>query len=229
MAIYGYARVSTPQQSIDRQIRNIREYCPEVTILKEAWTGTTLNRPEWAKLMKRIAPGDTIIFDSVSRMSRNAEDGFSEYQTLFERNVNLVFLREPHINTTTYRCALDQSISATGNAIADEFIAATNRVLLMLAKEQIQLAFDQAQKEVMDLRQRTREGIETARLAGKQIGTVPGSKLNVKKRGPAKAQIQRYSSAFNGTLTDTECMKLVGLSRNTYYKYKREIMEGNLQ
>lgn len=225
MAIYGYARVSTPQQNIERQVRNIQEYCKEAVILKEAWTGTTLNRPEWAKLIKRVSPGDTIIFDSVSRMSRNAEDGFQEYQTLFSQNVNLVFLREPHINTTTYHHALEQSINATGNAIADEFIAATNRVLLMLAKEQIQLAFDQAEKEVLDLRQRTKEGIETARLAGKQIGTIPGSKLTVKKKAPSKAQIQRYSKTFDGTLNDSECIKLIGISRNTYYKYKKELLQ----
>ena len=94
---------------------------------------------------------------------------------------------------------------------------------MLLAKEQIRIAFEQAEKEVLDLRQRTKEGIETARLNGKQIGTVPGSKLRVKKKEPAMVAIRKYNREFEGVLNDTETMKLIGLSRNTYYKYKREV------
>ena len=96
-----------------------------------------------------------------------------------------------------------------------------------LAKEQIKLAFDQAEKEVKDLHQRTREGIETARLNGKQIGQKPGATLNVKKKEPMKAEIIRLSKDFKGTNTDKEVMRLTGLARNTYYKYKREIKGTN--
>ena len=74
-----------------------------------------------------------------------------------------------------------------------------------------------------DLHQRTREGILTARLNGKQIGQTPGRKLNIKKSAPCKEQIQKYSRDFDGTLTDADCIKLIGIARNTYYKYKREL------
>ena len=90
-------------------------------------------------------------------------------------------------------------------------------------KTKIRIAFEQAHKEVDDLRQRTREGIETARLNGKQIGQRPGNKLKVKKEGPAKEKIMKFSKDFNGTLADNECIKLIGISRNTYYKYKKEL------
>ena len=76
---------------------------------------------------------------------------------------------------------------------------------------------------MQDLRQRTREEIETARLNGKQIVQRTGNRLHVKKEAPAKEQIRRLSKNFNGSLSDTEVIKLVGLSRNTYYKYKREL------
>lgn len=95
---------------------------------------------------------------------------------------------------------------------------------MALAKEQIRIAFDQAEKEVTDLHQRTREGIETARLQGKQIGQRPGAKLTTKKSVAAKADILKYSQDFGGTLNDTECMRMIGIARNTYYKYKRELM-----
>jgi DNA invertase Pin-like site-specific DNA recombinase len=75
----------------------------------------------------------------------------------------------------------------------------------------------------MDIRQRTKEGIETARLNGKQIGCVKGSKLNIKKEAPAKELIRKHCKTFGGTLNDIECIKLTNLNRNTYYKYKREL------
>ena len=105
----------------------------------------------------------------------------------------------------------------------DAITSGINRYMLRLAERQIQLAFDQAQKEVDDLHQRTREGIETARRSGKQIGGVTGKKLHVKKAEPAKAMIRRYSRDFDGSLSDAECIRLIGISRNTYYKYKNEM------
>ncbi len=92
-----------------------------------------------------------------------------------------------------------------------------------LAAKQIRIAFEQAQKEVDDLHQRTREGIETARLNGKQIGQRLGNKLHIKKEESAKILIIKYSKNFEGTLDDPEVIKLVGISRNTYYKYKRDL------
>ena len=94
-----------------------------------------------------------------------------------------------------------------------------------LAKEQIIIAFEQAEKEVQDLQQRTREGIETARLQGKQIGRQQGTKVTTKKSLEMKEQIMKYSKDFCGTLNDIECMRLLGIARNTYYKYKRELKE----
>lgn len=222
MSIYGYARISTPQQSIDRQIRNIKAVYPDAVIIQEAYSGTTIDRPEWQKLYKRIKEGDTIIFDSVSRMSRDADEGFTTYETLFNKGVQLVFLREPHINTATYQTAMHDAIPMTNTSV-DIILSAINQYLLTLAKEQIRLAFAQAQKEVDDLHQRTKEGIETARLNGKQIGQRQGAKLNIKKAIQAKEIIRKHSKDFGGTLDDKDVITLCGISRNTYYKYKSEL------
>ena len=184
-----------------------------------------MGRPEWIKLYKTIQAGDTIIFDSVSRMSRSVNEGVDTYFELFDKGVNLVFLKEHHIDTDTYRSAAEQSVASTGNDIADIYIEATNKVIKLLAKKQIIQAFEQSEKEVEDLHQRTREGIETARLNGKQIGQKKGNKLNIKKEAPAKEKIMKYSRDFNGTLSDVECMKLIGISRNTYYKYKKKLFK----
>lgn len=222
---YGYCRISTKQQNIDRQVRNILSAFPDADIRTESYTGTKIDgRKELEKILKEVRSGDTIIFDSVSRMSRNADEGFELYQNLFQKGVELVFLKEPHINTTTYKKALESGIELTGTKV-DLILSGVNAYLMELAKEQIKIAFEQAEKEVLDLRQRTKEGIETARRNGKQIGQEQGRKLKIKKSAPAKEKIRKYSRDFDGTLPDAEVMKLVGLARNTYYKYKKELKE----
>lgn len=69
----------------------------------------------------------------------------------------------------------------------------------------------------------TKKGIETARRNGKQIGQKAGNKLNVKKEGPAKEQIKKYNKDFGGQLTNEETWKLIGISKMTFYKYKKEL------
>ena len=233
MQIYGYCRISTPRQNIERQVRNIAAAYPQAHIVREVYTGTACQgRKELDKLLHTVQPGDIIVFDSVSRMSRSADEGCALYEELYNRGVNLCFLKEPHINTDTYKQALRRQVDTTpktGSAATDRFVSgimdALNRYTADLAAEQIRLAFAQAQKEVDDLHQRTREGIMTARLNGKQIGQTPGRRLHIKKADTAKALIQKHSRDFGGTLSDADCIKLIGIARNTYYKYKRELRE----
>lgn len=220
--IYGYCRISTAKQSIERQIRNIKEQYPEAVIIEEAYTGTSMNRNEWNKLFQKVKEKDTIIFDSVSRMSRCAAEAVAAYEELYNRGVELVFLKEQHVNTSVYRKAKQEAIPMTGTAV-DCILEGINRYLMVLAKEQVKLAFEQSEKEVADLHQRTKEGIETARLNGKQIGRAEGTKVITKKSIVAKEQIIKYSKDFKGTLNDTDVMRLTGLARNTYYKYKKEL------
>lgn len=224
---YGYCRISTGKQSIQRQITNIQKAYPNAVIKKEVYTGTKDDRPVFQNLIKMVKAGDTIIFDSVSRMSRNKEEGVKDYLALYEKDINLKFLKEPYIDTDVYRSAKSQRIDVTGNDIADIYIAATNKVIEILAQKQILEAFEQSEKEVSDLRRRTSEGLREAKLNGKQIGTKKGSKLCVKKKDPAKKKILEYSKDFNGELSDKDTIKLCGIARNTYYKYKRELMEEN--
>ena len=221
---YGYCRISTPRQNIDRQIRNIKAEHPDAVIFRESYTGTKLDRPEWRKLYRRLQPGDTIVFDSVSRMSRSAEDGIALYKELYERGVNLVFLKEPLINTAVYKETASRAVPMTGTDV-DVILCGINEYLLLLAEKQITLAFAQAEKEVQDLHQRTKEGIETARRMGKPIGRPVGQTYTTSKEKNSLAIIQRTSKDFNGQNTDAEVIAITGLSRNTYYRYKRKLRE----
>ena len=222
---YGYTRISTPKQNIERQVRNIQANYPTAIIVREVFTGTKFQgRKEMDKLLKTIKQNDTIIFDSVSRMSRNSDEGFLMYEELFHNGINLVFLKEPHINTEVYKKTLDNTIELTGTNV-DFILEGVNKYLMALAKEQIKIAFEQAEKEVTDLHQRTKEGIETARLNGKQIGQKKGSKLTTKKSIEAKKQILKYNNSFNGSLTNEDTWKLIGISKTSFYKYKEELLQ----
>lgn len=157
-------------------------------------------------------------------MSRNADEGFELYKSLYEQGIHLVFLKEPHINTDTYRKALTSQISMTGDKV-DLILQGVNQYLMELAKDQIRLAFEQAEKEVEYLHQRTREGIETARLAGKQIGRKTGSKIVTKKSIAAKKAILAYSKDFHGMMKDVEIMRMLGCSKKSYYLWKKQLKE----
>jgi len=141
MKEYGYCRISTNKQSIERQVRNILSVYPNAIIVKETYTGTKQQgREKFNNLIygngnKGVQPNDTVIFDSVSRMSRNADEGFALYEELYNKGVNLVFLKEPHINTAVYKNALENQLELRGDKV-DFILEGVNKYLFALAKEQ---------------------------------------------------------------------------------------------
>ena len=146
--IYAYCRVSTPHQRLERQITNITELYPKAIIFREFYTGTKQDRPNWNKLISQIKKEDTIVFDSVSRMSRNAAEGFKDYKMLYESGVNLIFLNEPLINTSVFDSTKNNLLNInieTGNAAVDDFfkgnIELINNFIMALTEEQIKEAF----------------------------------------------------------------------------------------
>lgn len=274
MKRYGYARVSTMEQNIDRQIKNIKALYPDAIIVQDEYTGTKMDRPAWSQLYARLKKGDQVVFDSVSRMSRDAEAGFKVYEELYTRGCDLIFIKEPHINTASYREALKGSVSVdvnSGDQATDELISgimtALNKFMLAKVKSDIKKAFDQAEAEVQNTRQRVREGMavtaennerlilkygskEDARKdpEWREIGRSKGDKLTVKKAEPIKELIRKYSRDFDGTLSDVELLGVLStktvkvptkkksgkvterevsakLSRNTLYRYKKELRE----
>ena len=243
--VYGYARVSTQHQRLDRQKANILAAYPDVDdIVEEKYTGTTAERPEWKRLEEKLAPGDTVVFDEVSRMSREADEGAAIYEKLYNRGVNLVFLKQPLVNTDNYRQAAAKSIAMTGEEIADKFIQTTNEVLVILAKRQIKQAFKQAEDEVDHLHKRVAEGMKASGAsstwrtttdeegnerrecvkAGKIAKARTGNTYETKRSKEAKVRIRQMAKAFDGIMTDKDVMETLHLARNSYFKYKREML-----
>lgn len=234
MKIYGYVRISTLKQNPERQIRNILAVYPTAIIVVETFTGTKFyGRTEFDnKILKKIVPGDLIVFDAVDRMSRNADEGFELYEELFFKDINLEFIKNPEVNTDVYRQARNQIIEIefrSGDSALDELMEgitdAINKYIMEIAKRQIKIAFEKAEHEVIALHERTKEGIETARRQGKQIGQRPGSKLTTHKSILAKAVLLEYSKTFGGTLKNDAICKLAECTMKTLLKYKRELTD----
>lgn len=214
----------TKKQSLERQIKNIKEAYPNAVIMQEVFTGTKVyGRKVFAKLLNVVKEGDTIVFDEISRMSRNEEEGFELYQELYERGVSLVFLKEPHLNTETYKKALTNGVEMTGTNV-DVILEGVNKYLMILAKDQIRLAFERAEKEAKYNSVRTSEAMLVAKANGKRIGNSKGDKLVTKKSIATKELIKKHSKDFLGTLTDKEVITLAKVSKNSYYKYKKELI-----
>lgn len=240
--IYGYARVSTMHQNLDRQLSNIKAKYPDAVIITEKYTGTTTDRPNLNKLIKTIKEGDTLVFDEVSRMSRNVEEGIELYEQLFNAGINLVFIKEPHINSSVYRDKLNKQVeklNSTGSKATDKLLdsimTALHEYTIDLAREQIEIAFMTAEAEVVSKRKAIKEGMkvykenyEKDEIEGNphkknRVGRQKGIEVITKKSINTKDIIRKHSKDFDGQLTDIECMKLADVSRNSYYKYKKEL------
>ncbi len=232
--IVGYARVSTPKQSLRRQIDNLKSAYPNIVVVSEVFTGSTDNRPKWKKLMRQCRAGNIskLVFDEVSRFSRNAEEAIVEYKELYSLGIELEFLKEPHINSKIYRDASERKIEiATGSMdhetaqLITTVIGGLNDYLLSVAEKQIFLAFDHAQKERELLSKRTSEGLKQAKLMGSKVGRQPGQKLVTKKSKRAKRIIRNHYELFGGELTATQCFTLAQITKSTFYRYLNEMRE----
>lgn len=241
--IYGYLRISTKHQDIGRQRVNILKVYPTAIIYEEIHSGGDYNGcVVLDKLLKIVEAGDTIVFDSVSRFSRDNDTGPLEYKRLFKEGINLIFLNEPYINTDNYRKALDVAIPRTGTFV-DPILSGVEEALLQLAEQQVQDAFNQAHKELLDIRSRTSQALQKKIAENRnlpdnekiRIGTQKGDRFTTRKKQIAieriKEGIERgypdeiimnnIAGDLKKQLPDSKCKDI---SRNTYYTYKREVL-----
>ena len=203
--IIGICRKSRANQNIERQVRNILNKYPNARIIKITCSGAkVIGYKDFEKVIKEVKDNKKnknykLVFDSASRMSRDSEGGCELYEDLFNHNVSIEFLKEPQINTDVFRKTLNNQIelqAKTGNEATDKLIntviQALNDYTIALAKEQIKKVFDEAETELKNIHQRTSEGLLTAKLNGKRVGTPKGTKLTTKKSIEAKEIIIKH-------------------------------------
>ncbi|MGH0973222.1 recombinase family protein [Bacillus cereus group sp. MYBK69-2] len=149
----GYVRVSSKDQNEERQIVNMRKIgIDERDIFIDKKTGSNMDRENYQAMKRYARSGDTIVFDSLTRLGRTMNDILEEFKYYEEQKINLEFLKEPFINVTY-----------NGNATNDVIQSAIQK-----ATATILSAF--AEKERQDIRQRQAEGIALAKSQGKHLG-----------------------------------------------------------
>ena len=99
MRTYGYARVSTAEQILDRQLDMLSKYGVD-RIYSEKMTGTRRDRPELQKMLTDLDRGDTVVVESLSRLGRSTKNLIELMELFNDKGVNLVSLKE-NIDTTT--------------------------------------------------------------------------------------------------------------------------------
>lgn len=204
---FAYVRVSSEQQNIDRQIDTMRALgIDERDTFIDKASGKDTNRQQYQALKAVVRKGDTVIFDSITRLSRNMADIKKEYKWFNQNEINMQFVKEPMLNTT--------------NDTTDVMKQAINDIILTLLG-----AFAQQERE--SIKQRQAEGIKAARARGKHLGR-PKAELTNNQR---KQFNELYPKWKSGEITAIAMMKDLDLKRTTFYKivkdYESNIMLTN--
>ncbi len=197
--VFGYARISTKEQNLDLQLNALLKYgINEKNIVQDVVSGANAERKQLNKLLDKLREGDTLVVWKLDRLARSLIHFNKMMNTLAERGIKFKSITETFIDTT--------EASAQSKFITNMFA-----VLAELERDIII--------------ERTKAGLESARLRGKIIGRPSG----VRKKDQRKIELCAYH--FNeGKLTVSEICKTVEVSRATYYKYlKLKGLDGKLR
>lgn len=188
---YGYARVSSVEQNLDRQIAALEAYgIGERNIITDKMTGKNTERPGLILLMDQLLRrGDTLVVKELDRLSRSYADIKEIYRKLKDMGVDIVVLDTPLLSTQNH------------SDIEREFVA---NVIFELYSYL-------AEKERQKIHTRQREGIDAARRAGKHLG---------RPRIPLPSNWDEETKKWlSGQQTAVQTIKNLKLSRSVFYSY----------
>lgn len=168
-------------------------------------------------LMEQIGSGDRLVLTRVCYLGWSLEQCYTNYIYLSSAGVELVFIKEPFLNSGVFLSCQ----RALGNVHVEGMGDVLYLYTLEIIKSHIRDALSDS--SVAERSARIRAGIELARGAGKPVGQRLGVKLHVKKSDVSKPFILKRSESFGGDLSDAELLARLSISRNTLYKYKREL------
>ena len=193
---YGYARVSTREQNLDRQIAALRAYIPDARdIITDKESGKSMDRPGYQYLRERLLrEGDTLVVKSIDRLGRNAEQIKEELQRFRRMGVTVQIIDLP---TTMQEWPKDQRL--IGEMINSILID----VYAMIAEH-----------ERLTIRQRQAEGIAAAKAQGKNLG-----RRAVQPPEGFGEIVRRWQA---GEITAAEAMRQTGIKKTTFYKLVKE-------
>ena len=211
MAVYGYHRVSSKEQHLDRGITSITNYCKEnklnlLEIYTDQQTGKNFNRPEFQFIRKRLLKDDILIVSELDRLGRNKEDTLKELYYFKTVGVRVIILEIP---TTLI------DYSAMDNNMATMILHTINNMLI-----EMYAVFAQAEVQKREIRQT--EGIAEMKRRGDwdKYGRPPAISYDT--------FCSAYMKVVAGEMKPFECIKELGIGKSTYYRYKDLYQKRNL-
>lgn len=210
MAVYGYHRTSTEEQHLDRGITAIRDYCKNnnldlLEIYTDQQTGKNFNRPEYQFMRKRLLKGDTLIISELDRLGRNKEDTLKELRYYKDNGIRVMILEIP--TTLIDYKAMDES---NQKSMADMIMETVNNMLI-----EMYAVF--AEAEMKKRSQRQTEGIQAMKERGEWDKYGRPKAMNMEQFA------SEYSKVLSGEERPFECMKRLGMTKPTFYRYKRQL------
>ncbi len=202
--IYGYARVSTKEQNLDRQLLALEKYVERESILIDKASGKDTNRDSYQALKGALGlrEGDTLYITSLDRLSRNKQDIKQELEWFREKKVRLKIL--------------DLPTSLVEVPEGQEWI------LEMITNILVEVLASIAEQERLTIRKRQAEGIAAAKLKGKHMGR---PKMVVPDNFEAV-----YHRWKQNEITARAAMQSLGLTSSTFYrmvrKYEKSVPNG---
>ncbi|MBU4642782.1 recombinase family protein [Bacillus toyonensis] len=194
---FGYVRVSSKDQNEERQIENMKCLGIEVRdIFIDKQSGKNMKRENYQMLKRLARTGDTIIFDSLTRLGRSMNDVLEEFRYYEQQQINLQFIKEPFIN-----------VNYSGESTNDIIQQAVQKATLTILS-----AF--AEKERNDIKQRQAEGIALAKKQGKSLGRPP---VQITEQF-----IEAYEEWQSGKITAIGAMRKYDIKRSSFYKLVKE-------
>lgn len=195
MTTYAYIRVSSVDQNESRQIANMKKLGVEPeNMYIDKFSGKNTDRPQYQALKALVIEGDTVIFDSITRLSRNYYDVKDEYEYFIKHGIFLEFIKEPMLNTPKQK--VDDIVQ----------VALADAILSLLA------AF--AQKEREDIRLRQAEGIAIAKANGKY----KGRQTKLTKGGEEEVRMKAIINAYKNGVSIADIRKTYKVGTGTIYR-----------
>ncbi|MFR3499446.1 MAG: recombinase family protein [Paraclostridium bifermentans] len=196
MRKFFYARISTKDQTLERQIVEAKKLgIDESYIFLEVASGKDFKRPEYQLLKRMLREGDILYIKSLDRLGRNKQMILDEWNELVKvKKVDIVILDMPLLDTTKYK-----DMNGLENLISDIIL---------------QLLSYMAEDERLRTKERQREGIKIAREKGIKFGR--------RKIDPGEKFEEVYQEWKSGQITAVKAMEILNLKSNTFYRRVKE-------
>ncbi|MGL4803980.1 MAG: recombinase family protein [Cetobacterium sp.] len=206
--LYGYARVSTRHQNLDRQLKALKDFGVEPRAIQvDKYTGTTLHREGIEFLRKVLTKGDTLVVKEIDRLGRNKEETMNLILELVEKDVDIIVL-----DSAVFQMYIE-NLKKDNKSFTDKLIQAQLRgvieIMLLLAEE-----------ERNKIVKRTSEGRDRAKDKGVKFG------VEQKIKGEQLEELKKDIELFNQRqMKQVDILKKYNISKPTFKKYKEMLIK----